>query len=279
MTTTRPPHPDPASPRGPGPHAPGEPRERGQSPVGRAFQVLRCLVESGDDWGVRELANHLGMPPSAAHRALGMLEDEGAVRRDPATGRYLLGFDFLRLARVATDSFPLWRAARPMLQELVGRRDETALMNIYDYQRMELFVAACVESTQPIRYTEQLHKWLPVHAGATGLAILAFLCEADRERVLDQRGLPALTERTVPDRETLDRALERIRADGYAVSRGQRVPGAAAIAAPIFDRHRVIGDIALTIPDFRYPEDHLEEVAADVISCARAVSAAHGANG
>jgi DNA-binding IclR family transcriptional regulator len=257
----------------------GSAGERAHSPVGRSFQILRCMVESGAEWGVRELAGKLGMPPSAAHRTLGMLEEEGAVRRDPDSGRYVLGFDFLRLARVAMANFPMWRTARPVLQDLVRLHDETALMNIYDYQRMELFVAACVESTQPIRYTEQLNQWLPVHAGATGLGILAFLSDAERAKVLDRRGLPAMTGRTVTDPGELEGVLARIRADGYAVSRGQRVPGAAAIAAPVFDTHGVIGDIALTIPDFRFPSATLDTVIADVVAGARAVSKALGASG
>ncbi|MGP4111571.1 IclR family transcriptional regulator [Streptomyces sp. 4N509B] len=253
--------------------------ERGHNPVSRAFAILRCMVDSaGDgDVGVREIAGRAGMPPSAAHRTLGLLEEAGVVTRDAASGRYALGFDFLRMARVATEGFPLSRTARPLLQELVARYDETALLNVYDYQRMQLFVATGVESTQPIRYTRQLDRWLPVHAGATGLAILAHLTEVERDRVIEHHGLPALTERTIVDREELAGLLARIRNEGFAVSRGQRLPGAAAIAAPVFDSRRVIGDVALTIPEFRFPTDRLSKVAADVMECARGVSKALGA--
>lgn len=255
-------------------------QERGHNPVARAFAVLRRMVEeNAADFGVRDLAARTGMPPSAAHRTLGLLEQEEAVHRDPATGRYTLGFDFVRLARVATDRFPLSRTARPLLQELVTKYDETALLNVYDYDRMELFVAAGVESTQPIRYTRQLDKWLPVHAGATGLAILAQLTETERQRVLDDKGLPALTDQTVTDRENLAGVLGQIRRDGYAISHGQRLSGAAAIAAPVFDSHHVIGDVAFTIPEFRFPTTGIDVVIADVVECARAISKALGADG
>src|SRR5690606_21676799 len=81
--------------------------------------------------------------------------------------------------------------------------------------------------------------------GATGRVLLAFMPDAQRGDVLGQ---------IAEDREKaiVEKELQRFRHQGYAMTRGQRVPGITAIAVPIFDssgeaRHC----LALTGPSVR----------------------------
>jgi IclR family acetate operon transcriptional repressor len=110
-----------------------------------------------------------------------------------------------------------------------------------------------VESAHPLRYELQLNRWLPVHAGATGLAIMAFLPEEERRTIVARSRLDPVTERTIQDPVFLQRELERIRHRGYACTHGQRIPGAVGLAAPVWGPDgRVVGDVALTVPDYRF---------------------------
>src|SRR3954452_23437305 len=87
-----------------------------------------------------------------------------------------------------------------------------------------MLFAASVGAPQPIRQVRPINEWRPVHGGASGRALLAFLPDAEREAVL-AGPLEPVTEHTVTDPEALRRVLDEVRKRGYSVSRGERVLG------------------------------------------------------
>jgi DNA-binding IclR family transcriptional regulator len=205
------------------------------------------------DCGVRELAKAFRLAPSVAHRILTVLSQENLVDAGPVSGRYRLSLEFFRLAWRTTSQLPFRQAALPVLQSLVATCNETALLGLYDPKRLAMTFVEVVESAHPLRYELQLNRWLPVHAGATGLAIMAFLPEEERRTIVVRSRLDPVTERTIQDPALLQKELERIRDRGYACTHGQRIPGAVGLAAPVWGPDgRVVGDVALTVPDYRF---------------------------
>jgi len=200
---------------------------------------------------VRELGNRLGVSASTAHRLLTDLEALGMVARTPA-GNYRLGMEFLRLAWTASTRYPLREAANDVLDELTKRSGESSFFGVYNEQRRQMMFTLSVESSHALRYTLPQGVWLPVHAGASGLAILAFL-PAEVQHEVAQGGLDALTNRTLVDAGRLTERLAQIRRDGYAISHGERIDGAIAIAAPVLGpADSVVGDVGITIPESRF---------------------------
>jgi DNA-binding IclR family transcriptional regulator len=238
--------------------------DRQRYPLARGIEILTLMIDGGGHaYGVRELGKRLGVSASTAHRLLGDLESLGMVARNPA-GNYQLGMEFLRLAWTASTRFPLREAARDVLEELTERSGESSFFAIYNDQRRQLMFALSVESAHPLRYTVPQGVWLPLHAGASGLAILAFL-PPDVQAEIVRGVLDALTERTLVDSGRLAERLARIRQDGYAISHGERITGAIAIAAPVLGpADTVIGDVGITIPETRFNAASAAEFAAAV---------------
>src|SRR5262249_32013102 len=74
------------------------------------------------------------------------------------------------------------------------------------------------------------------------------------QRAILARPLPAITQQTITDASELARAVARIRQQGYAITRGERTPGAVGIAAPILGPGaNCIGSIGITLPEQRFP--------------------------
>jgi DNA-binding IclR family transcriptional regulator len=239
-----------------------------RNPISKALKALAWLVEnSGPEVGVRELATAMKIAPSSAHRLLMGLAEEGFIRQNADSGRYELGLEFLRLAYLASGKSPLRQRALPHMRALVDACNETALLGVYDPVRQEMLFAASVESTHHLRYALELNKWAPIYTGASGLAILAYLDEAQIQNVIHRTRLAALTSRTITEAYRLTSELETVRRRGFALTRGQRIPGAVGLAAPLFGGHgEVLGDICLTIPEQRFDEasqDHLIELLLD----------------
>ncbi len=244
------------------------PPDRQRHPLARGIEILTLMVDSGEtSYGVRDLGGRLGVSPSTAHRLLGDLEDLGMVARTPS-GNYRLGMEFLRLAWTAGTRFPLRDAANDVLTELTAGSLESSFFAVYNEQRRRLMFSVSVESSHPLRYTVPQGVWLPLHAGASGLAILAFLPSPVQAEIIDGE-LDALTDRTLVDPARLRERLAQIRRDGYALSHGERIDGAIAIVAPVFGpAETVLGDVGITIPESRFNAATTSDLTAMVLRSA-----------
>ncbi len=249
-----------------------------RNPIQKALKVLAYLIQSTTaETGVRDLAAALRISPSSAHRLLGALADEGLVQQLPSSGRYVLGLEMLRLANIASARVPVRDAALRRMRALVDLCNETALLGVYDYGRQQMMFSTSVESGHSLRYAIELNKWLPVHAGASGLAILAFLEEEEIRSIIERTRLPALTDQTITEVHRLHTELAAIRQRGYAITRGQRIPGAVGLSAPIFGSDgRVLGDVCLTIPQQRFEPASVTHIARLLTDCAAGITSDTG---
>ena len=225
-----------------------------RNPVSKALKALDWLIRTPDSKvGVRQMASALDLTPSNAHRLLNVLSVEGFVQRDAASGRYSLGLELLRWAHLVIERTPIHAVALPRMRALVADCNETALLGIYDGARQEMMFAASVESLHPLRYVIELDRWFPITAGASGLAIMAFLPEDEIDAIIKRTRLMPRTPNTITDPRGLKQELAAIRKRGFAVSRGQREPGAIGLGAPIFGLGgKVVGDLMTTIPEQRF---------------------------
>lgn len=250
-----------------------------RDPVSRVLDSLIWMIsEAPTPAGVREMADALGIPPSAAHRALVALTGRGLLEQNGA-GRYKLSVEALRLARLAINRFPLAQVAQPFLKGLFEACNETVLLGILDSNRNEMMFGAAIESNSPLRYVVRVNEWMPLHLGASGLAILAFLPpdlhDAAVERAIRERASSGVGR----SMDELMSEIETVRQRGYAFTTGQRIPGAVGFAAPIFQLKRaIIGDVCLTVPEYRFVRSREDQLAGLVMECARAISAELGAS-
>jgi DNA-binding IclR family transcriptional regulator len=226
--------------------------------------VLSALSER-DAWGVRDLASHLGLAPSVAHRILHQMETNG-LASSAGRGRFRMGPELMRISFLTYNRTDMRAIARPALEAASRGLDETVFLTVYSSGRRQLWAVIAAETANPIRYNwENLREWSDVHVGATGLGILAFLDEQEREAVVASR--PA------EDQRILRRRLAAVRSDGFAVSRGERYAGAVEVAAPIWHAGgQVTGDVVAAWPDNRTSPEKEALAATVVVRAANQIS-------
>jgi DNA-binding IclR family transcriptional regulator len=252
----------------------GEDGGRQRDPLAKALQVLDVLVDHPEGaLGVRELAGMLGTAPSTTHRVLTMLAEIGYVSRDD-DGRYSVGFELQRLAWRVAARFPAPAVAEPVLRALTEQTGETSALGLFDPIRRQITFVAQVETQHRLRYMAELFHSIPIHAGASGLSILAFLDPALRDRILHApEGLPAITTETLTTPEDLEAAMAEIRSRGYAITHGQRASGAVGIAAPVWNAEgAVLGNIMVTIPEQRFDPALEPQLSEAVLAAAQAMT-------
>jgi IclR family acetate operon transcriptional repressor len=246
-----------------------------RAPIVKALTALTWLVqEQAADVGVRELAAAMSVSPSSAHRLLATLTEVGFLRQDERTARYSLGLEFPRLCHIATTRLPIRQAALPYMTQLASQCGETVLLGLYDRERQKMMFAANIDAPHPLRYVIELNAWLPIHAGASGLAIMSFLSDEEVDTVIKRADLQRITDKTLTNPTQLRKFIKETRLKGYAKTKGQRIQGAVGVAASIFGSDKqVIGDICVTIPEQRYDASREKVLLSQILLCAKNVSA------
>jgi DNA-binding IclR family transcriptional regulator len=245
------------------------------SSIEKAIDVLFCFDLQRPQRRLAEISQYLGLHKSTAHRLLSLLKKKGLVVVDPTTQLYSLGPALVELAWVVLRQQDLRSLCRPFLEQLRQATNETVSLNMRIGNKR-----VCIEelpSDQEVKYSQAMGLTAPLHVGAPGKALMAFLPADERERVLATLTFEPLTPETITDLDALRAELDRTRVRGYAVSIGERSPWAAAVAAPIRDRSgQTIVAVSVLGPSHRLTAKVLKELGGQVIKVAREISAALG---
>jgi DNA-binding IclR family transcriptional regulator len=249
--------------------------------LAKAFGLLRWMMdENVEQVGVRAAAKALGMTPSSAHRVISALVEEGLLEKDERNGRYILGLEMIRLSHKIVDRWSLRSVALGPMRDLVAASEEAAFLNLYDKARGEIIGVESVESNQVLRYVVELNKWKPIYVGASGWAVMAFLERSEREAIIERTRLVPVTGLSLTDPIELDDQLEQVRARGYAITHGQRIPGAVGLAVPLFGPSgRVLGSIGLSMPEQRFSVGKELKLSTLLRQCAAEVMRSIGGQG
>lgn len=243
-------------------------REQRNSTADRALDILALFDEQTLILGGQEVATRLGVARSTAYRYLQSLVNARFLEEQPRIG-FRLGPRVFELARLARMGLGLSEIALPVMEELSARLGRTILLT----KRSGTSVV-CVErvsASGAVQLSYERGQVLPVNAGASALALLAWTPEDEVHRIA-LAGLPRLTEHSVTDVESLDARLAHIRELGYAVSRGELDPDVLGVAAPIVaDGGRVAAALSATSLSHRTPDDQVPSLAAAVVEAARRI--------
>lgn len=237
----------------------------------RGIDILMVLAAGPKT--LTEICRETGLSKATAYRLLANLGYRQLVIKDPAGSLHLLGPGFLKLVQSARQGLgSIGVIARPAMVEAVAATGETLALHVrLGGERI------CVEEVQsplPIRYAAVAGQAAPLHVGAAGKALLAFLDEPELERTLASLPLQRVTERSTSDLCELRRELARIREVGYATSTGERFAGAAAISMPVQSDGDTIAVVSVLGPADRFSDDRRPELLTAVRVAAAQIEAA-----
>jgi DNA-binding IclR family transcriptional regulator len=238
--------------------------------IDRALQILESFSNEEKELGVTEIANRLDLHKSTVHGILTTLEYRGYIKKNVKTGKYQLGLKLLELGNLVHDSMDLISLAKPYLQELVNKHQETVHLVVYD--RGEVIYIDKIEGKGAIKIMSRIGKRNPVHCTGVGKCLLAFREDHEIEMILKQ-DLKKYTVNTITDSEKLKEQILEIRKNGYAFDMEEIELGLRCIAAPIRDhRRKVVAAISLSGPSMRMDQERMQNLVTDVKKAADMIS-------
>jgi DNA-binding IclR family transcriptional regulator len=223
--------------------------------------VLDLFGADQPEWGTSEVARAASLPVPTAHRILTALAGRRYLARDERTRRFRLGPAALDLGERARAVVDLRRVALPVLRRLARETDETALLTVPNSARDHSVCLERVESSQPLRLSVEPGRQLPLHAGASQKALLAFLAEEEVDRIASA-SLERLCRATITDGGALRSDLVEVRTRGWAISFEETNVGVWGVAVPLLDDEgAAVAAVGLAGPSARLSQsavlDHL----------------------
>lgn len=211
--------------------------------VDSALKILRMLCDA-KDLRISEVAGRLGVAQSTAHRLLSMLVHHGFAIQDGRGREYRTGPMLLEMGFAAIRDMDVRQHARPILEEVRDKVNETVHLAV-PYGQEVLYVEA-VESRHQLRIASRVGAFLPAHSIGLGKALLATLSVEELRRLYPHPELRVVTDKTLKTRAALELQLEIIRRTGYARSHGESTDGVGSLAVAVVDP-RGVGRAAISI--------------------------------
>lgn len=206
------------------------------------------LLEEVDEANLTTIATELGLAKGTVHRHLGTLQSRGYVVRE--NGQFHVGLRFSKLGEHARSRKEEYLLASSMVEELAEETGERVQFMIEEH---DYAVYACVEHGEHAVKTDPgIGSRIPLHTAASGKAIMAHLPDTRVQRIIEQRGLPKMTEHTITDADEFHEELADIREQGFAYNSQEAIEGLLAIGAPVRKANgHVIGAVSISGPTHR----------------------------
>ena len=219
----------------------------------RVLGVLALFAGDRWKWTVEEAAEELGLPVSTAYRYFKSLS-QVELLSSHLTGHYMLGPAVCVLDRAMRLHDPFISAAATEMRRLADEYPETIIL----LTRLYRDTVMCVhrEGEMLVAHGYERGRPMPLHRGAASKVILAHLT-ARQLRNLSATGEPP----AVREIEASKDELRHIRAQGYAITRGEIDPGRIGLSVPVFrGRQALEGSLSFVLDARRaYTEDSMIE--------------------
>lgn len=220
-----------------------------------AFRIIELLKEE-NGMGLTELARELDLAKSTIHRHLSTLTDLEYVTREDDV--YRTGLRFLEIGEQTRTRSDAYHLAQEKVSDLAAETEERCQFVVEEYGKgVYLFRET---GARAVHTDSEIGKRIPIHATAAGKAILASLSDERIHEIIDQRGLPAVTEHTTTDETELWAELEEIRDRGYSINVEENTSGLRATGVPVqYESGEPIGALSVSGPTHRFQGTLFEE--------------------
>jgi len=216
-------------------HSPSDAPRPGDSYVqsfARGLQVIRSFNARAPRQTLSEVAAASGLTRAGARRILLTLQALGYVESDGKL--YALTPKILDLGFAYLSSMPIWDLAEPVMQALVDQVRESSSAAVLEGD--DILYVLRVHTHKIMSISLGVGSRLPAYCTSMGRVLLAGMDDAALHARLAGMHLPALTRRTVTDREQLFKLIAQTRAQGWCLVDQELEEGLISIAAPVTNR-------------------------------------------
>lgn len=229
----------------------------------RIFQVMEMLADNGE-MGLMEISAALDLHKSTVHRLLMSLIYMGYAKQDESTQKYMLTYKVVNMAGKLLERMDILQIAKPYLEQLsdlsgeavhLVQREGNNILYIYK-------IEAKVGTIRMVSHVGMVH---PMYCSGVGKAIMATLPENEVRQIWDESEIIKHTDKTIVNYEDLQKVLDEVRENGYALDDEENEKGVRCIAACLYGyKKEVKYAFSISGPTSRMTRERVKELSVDV---------------
>lgn len=228
-----------------------------ESPLGRAFEVLKTLIQRGKPSSLDEITRDVDLPRPTVYRLLLALTEMRFLEKDPETRRYSLGLSFLSLTQQANATSWPSMERRSIMQALVTEIGETC--NFVIRSGDHILWLDRVETQDPVRLHMEPGMRVPLPCTAAGKLYLSYMSENEIKKILERQPFVPYTEKTIVCLPDLLEELKTIRKTRISIDKGEYIHDTAAVAVPVENAEgKLIAALSAHGPSYRFTQQALK---------------------
>ena len=223
----------------------------------KGMNVLELLSDN-EALTVTQVAKLMDINRASSHRFLSTLKELGYADKDDGS-RYYLTSKVIELGMKVLDRFEIRKIARPFLQELSAKFNET--INLGYFNDKEILTIDKIDSKEILRMDAGIGGGEPAYCTSLGKAILAFLPDQQLEEYFHAIELTPYTPNTVVSKAKLKEEFMHIKENGYAIDDEELSVGLRCVGAPLFNYSgQALYAISISGPSIRMGSKRIEEM-------------------
>jgi DNA-binding IclR family transcriptional regulator len=226
----------------------------------RGLDLLEILARQSSEKSLTELSELAGFNLATTHRIINVLKSRGYVRKSLSGSKYRLGLNLFELGQKAIKDFSLREEAKPILNELAVKTNETVYLLVIDHGK-----PLCLRKVESPNYIKVLlieeGERMDFHVGAAPRVLLAYLPDDHIDKIIKENGLRPWTDKSIIDPQVLKKTLVEIREQGYVLSMEDVTKDAAALGVPVRNRSgEVVAAISVSGLAIHFKGDNLKKI-------------------
>ncbi|PYI67714.1 IclR family transcriptional regulator [Arthrobacter livingstonensis] len=218
--------------------------------IGKALGLLVLLGSEPRGASASELSKLAKLPFSTTYRLLGSLTRDGFVEYEPDGRLYRLGLRVFQLGQQVSNHHGFAGTATPVLQRVTDVTGEATILSVRDGDRH--LTVSKVDGPRTFRVTSDPGHLGLLHTTSVGKVLVAFAAGEDRDRLVEELELTALTEKSITDRDAFREEITRVWKQGYAIMDEENEVGMRAVSVPVLNAQGIaFASLAIAAPIFQ----------------------------
>lgn len=235
--------------------------------IERMTRLLDALASSPAPASLKHLAQSAALHPSTAHRILTAMVNDRMVER-AGQGSYRLGMRLIELGNLAKSRVSVREHALPFMRELHAATGEAVNLSVRREDEI-VYIERTSSGRSMMRVVNVIGGRAPLHITAVGKLFLVEDNAAGLREYAKRTKLPGHTRNSLTSLGALEKDLDKVRRQGYAVDHEEAELGVRCIGAGIRDDDgTLVAGLSVSAPAERMKASwsHLVKETAEKIS-------------
>lgn len=219
----------------------------------KAKEILDFLLAANDPPTLSDISRGLHSPKPTTLKILSTLETLGFVWRDTDSKRYFLGTHFIPYAQKALATFNIVNVARPFLEDLRDKTEET--INLGIERNNKIILVEKLESPRSIKLQSTIGGSMNLYSSAMGKAVLATFSSKSLDSYFKSTKMVPMTPHTITTPSKLQKDLNSIKELGVSVDNEENEEEVFCLGASIVRDGQLYGAFSISAPKYRMPQE------------------------